>query len=321
MTVGGPQTFDPDLDEQWLGYFQTLSNWGRWGPNDQLGTLNLIDPAKVASAASLVEFGRKISCARVVEFGRRVPEFEAVDRPLHFLTSTGARLTEDGAGSGHDWIGFPIHGLYMTHLDAPSHQFWRGTMYNGHPAASLTAERGAQIGSIELAGDGIVSRGLLLDIPASLGIEVLPEGYAITADELDAAAARQGVRPSPGDVVAIRTGYGRTRSKYRDQVPARASAPCLPGLSPKSLPWFRDHDVAVAGTDTGTESDTSDYRWAAPFHAVAMCAMGMWILDNLDLEEIAGACQEIARWSFLMMISPMRLRYATGSPVNPIAIL
>src|ERR1700735_3038156 len=138
-------------DEEWRSYFASLSNWGGWGPDDQRGALNLIDAAKVAAAAGSVREGRQISCGRQVEFGNRVSVYEAEDAPLHFVSSTGARLNADGAGGGTDWVGFQIHGLYMTHLDAPSHQIWNRTMYNGHSADRLTAEAGATAGSIELA--------------------------------------------------------------------------------------------------------------------------------------------------------------------------
>src|ERR1700722_20222305 len=138
-------------DEEWRSYFDSLSNWGRWGPDDQRGTLNLVDAAKVAAAAGLVREGRQISCGRLVEFGNRVSVYEAEDAPLHFVSSIGARLNADGAGGGTDWVGFQIHGLYMMKLYEPTHQFWNGSMYNGHPAGALTAEAGARAGSVELA--------------------------------------------------------------------------------------------------------------------------------------------------------------------------
>lgn len=316
-------------EEAWEAYFTTLSNWGRWGPTDQRGTLNLIDASKVADAAGLVREGRHVSCGRQVEFGSRVSVYEAENRPLHFVTSTGARLNGDGAGGGTDWVGFDIHGLHMTHLDAPSHQFWRGTMYNGLPASALTAEAGARAGSIELAGNGVVSRGVLLDVAAVAGVDVLPEGYGISTQELEAAAEAGKVEPEPGDVVLVRTGYGAQRQRFHERVPEvalaaessdRSTLPHLPGLHASTLPWFRAHDIAVVGTDTGTEARPSTHRWLAPFHVVAMCAMGMWILDNFELEELATVCRQLGRWCFLMVIAPVRFKNTTGSPVNPIAI-
>jgi len=316
-------------EEEWRGYFHALSNWGRWGPTDQRGTLNLVDARKVVAAASLVREGRHVPCGRRVDFGSAVSVFEADDRPLHFMTSTGARLNDDGAGGGTDWVGFSIHGLYMTHLDAPSHQLWNGAMYNGHPASSLTAEHGARAGSIELAETGIVSRGMLLDVAGDRGVDVLPEGYGITTDDLDHAAGANGVAVEPGDVVLVRTGYGAQRHAYRERVPQlataagstdRSSLPHLPGLHASTLPWFREHDVAVVGTDTGTDCRPPTHGWIAPFHVVAMCAMGMWVLDNFELEELARTCRELGRWTFMIVIAPIRFKNTTGSPVNPIAI-
>lgn len=316
-------------EAEWREYFTTLSNWGRWGSEDERGTLNLIGPDKVAAAAGLVREGRHVPCGRQVEFGNRVSVFEADESPLHFVSSTGARLNDDGAGGGLDWVGFAIHGLYMTHLDAPSHQFWGGTMYNGHRAETVTAEAGARVGSIELAGTGVVSRGVLLDVADVLGTDPLPEGYGISTEELDATALAHGVEPGAGDVVLVRTGYGAQRSGMRGRVPDVATAPWsqdrstlphLPGLDSSTLPWFRHHDIAVVGTDTGTERRPSTQRWLAPFHVVAMCAMGMWILDNFELEELARVCRELGRWTFMLVIAPIRLKNTTGSPVNPIAI-
>jgi kynurenine formamidase len=316
-------------DEEWRGYFETLSNWGRWGPDDQRGTLNLIDSRKVLAASQLVREGRHVSCGRLVEFGNRVSVYEAEDAPLHFVSSTGSRLNSDGAGGGLDWVGFQIHGLYITHLDAPSHQIWGGTMYNGHPAQALTAEAGAQAGSIDLAGSGIVSRGILLDIAQVAGVDALPAGYGIGPEDLDAAAAAHGVSPEAGDVLLVRTGYGSTRSAYRQRIPDidpaagasdRGSLPHLPGLAPASLPWFRARDIAVVGTDTGTDCRPSSHDWIAPFHVVAMCAIGMWVLDNFELEDLAQVCRETGRYEFMIVIAPVRFKNTTGSPVNPIAV-
>jgi kynurenine formamidase len=255
-------------DEQWRDWFRTLSNWGRWGPDDQRGTLNLIDSAKVAAAARLVSEGRQVPCGRVVEFGNRVSVYEADAAPLHFMSSTGARLNADGAGGGLDWVGFHA------------------------------------------------------------GVSSLEEGHGIGPDELDAAAAAHGVEPEAGDVVLVRTGYGAVRERYRRRVPDVAAAPGadptsvphLPGLAESTLPWFRAHDIAVVGTDTGTERRPPSQDWIAPFHVVAMCAMGMWVLDNFELEALARTCRELSRWTFMIVIAPIRFKNATGSPVNPIAL-
>jgi kynurenine formamidase len=193
----------------------------------------------------------------------------------------------------------------------------------------LTAEAGARAGSVELAGTGIVSRGVLLDVAGHLGVDALHEGYPISPEDLDGAAGDHGVEMEPGDVVLVRTGYGGTRHEHRHRVPDaklapgetdRSTLPHLPGLSPSTLPWFRHHDVALVGTDTGTECRPSHHEWIAPFHVVAMTSIGIWILDNFELEELAQVCRELGRWTFMIVIAPIRFKNTTGSPVNPIAV-
>jgi kynurenine formamidase len=310
-------------EEEWLALFESLSNWGRWGDDDQLGLLNLLTPEKVARAAALVRSGRHVSCSRLVEFAERAAGPETSIPPLHFMSWSGSAAPEHGGSGAIDWLGLPLHGLYVTHLDAPSHAFWNGRMFNGIPAATVTAEGGARNGSIELAERGIVTRGVLLDVARLLGRDVLEPGHAVDADELERAAVAAGVAVEPGDLVMVRTGYGsirRARPMLLADGEDESGAPHLPGLGVASLPWFAAHDVAVVGTDTATEARPTPYSFNAPVHAVLMCAMGAWVIDNLDLEELARTCDGLGRWEFFVTVAPLRLRRATGSPVNPIAV-
>ncbi len=296
-------------EQEWLGYFAALSNWGRWGDDDTLGTLNLITAEQVRRAAALVTDGITVSCAREVDFtGSRK---EDPNRALHFMNSTGTGAAAQGGGGASDWVVLPLHGLVITHLDAHAHMFWDGRMYNGQDARLVTAEQGARRGYLAAAASGIVGRGWLA------------EGHQISAAELDAAARRQGVQPEPGDIVMVRTGYGRRRRT--DLLTGDGGAPPdfrpeLPGLGAGTLPWMHTHDVAVVGTDTGTEARPSPYSWLAPFHAVAMVAMGLWIVDNYDLEDLAQTCERLGRHEFMAAIAPLRLKNSTGSPVNPLAM-
>jgi kynurenine formamidase len=314
----------------WRSQFSALSNWGRWGPSDQRGTLNLLTEDVVAAAGRLIRSGRRVSCSRRVEFSYTVNAYEAFRSPLRLMTATGAQQDKDGSGYASDWLGFDVHSLYMTHLDAPSHQFWNGMIFNGHPAAEITTN-GAAVGSVELAQPGIVSRGILLDVPRALGVAHLAPGHAISAGELDAAAARVGVDPHAGDIVLVRTGYGRVREQQTGRLPQMplkqgvtdaSAAPHLPGLAPETAAWFRERDIAVVGTDTGTEArpSVSANPRHSVFHLVAMCAIGMWILDNGDYEALAQTCEDLKRWEFFFAITPLRLEASTGSPVSPIAI-
>jgi kynurenine formamidase len=322
----GPEPARVAPEEEWLGYFASLSNWGRWGPDDTRGTLNLVSPEKVVAACAAVREGRMVSCARMIEFGERPSALESRIPPLHFFSWTGARAPERGGSGSIDWLGIPLHGLYVTHVDAHAHAFWDGRMYNGRPASAVSAESGAREGSLQPVETGVVTRGVLLDVARALGVDTLPAGFAIGAVELEQTAAHQGVAVEPGDMLMVRTGYGKQRAAGRDVAlvaagaDAARDAPHLPGLGVAALPWLHEHDVALVGTDTGTDARPSPYAFNAPVHVVAMCAMGMWIVDNLDLESLRATCGELGRWSFLGAIAPLRLKNATGSPVNPIAV-
>jgi len=307
-------------EDEWLSYFDALSNWGRWGDDDVRGTLNFITPEHVRSAASLIRTGETVSCSRVINFGRRADEDP--NRPLHFMARTGTAAQEKGGSGASDWAVLPLHGLTLTHIDAHSHMFWDGMMYNGQLASAVTAESGARQGGLEPFADGVVGRAVLVDVPALHGLDWLEESHAITSREIDAALKLQETSVASGDILVVRTGYGQRRRV--DPLGGGGGEPddmnpLLPGLSPEALPWFYQNEISVVGTDTGTEARPSPYTWLAPFHSVAMCAMGMWVIDNLDLEAAARKCRELGRWTFHLTIAPMRLKYVTGCPVNPIA--
>lgn len=322
------QTALNPTEEEWLSYFDTLSNWGRWGEDDVLGTVNHITPPAVVTACQSVRDGRTVSCGRLIEFADKPDVRESPTSPLHFMVRTGQDAPLESGGGASDWIGLPIHGLYITHIDAHSHMFWKQQMYNGRPARTVAAS-GARKGSVQDLEKGVVARGVLLDVAALSDSDYVGDGYAINGDDLDGAVDRQGLRVEAGDVVMVRTGYGRRRVEpagtehQAERVRGDStdnSLPHLPGLGPASLPWLFTNNVSVIGTDTGTDARPSHYSFLAPFHSVALCSMGMWIIDNLELESLARTCRELGRWSFLVIIAPLRLKNSTGSPVNPIAV-
>jgi kynurenine formamidase len=215
------------------------------------------------------------------------------------------------------------HGLAMTHLDAPSHSIVRSdpgrgwTTYNGKPARLVTTADGATVGSIELAGEGIVSRGVLLDIPRLRGVSWLEPDQPVMPEDLELAEQSQGVRVEAGDVLCVRTGFPQRR---------RALGPCpstdgVCALQAACLPWLRSRDVAVMGCDTGNDVMPSQYPdLGLPVHAVGMGAIGLWILDNPDYEALAETCARLGRWEFQVIIVPLKLANGTGSPVNPLAL-
>ena len=212
----------------------------------------------------------------------------------------------------------------MTHLDAPAHshvradslQPWR--LYNGKPASLVTTAEGATVGSIELAGGGIVSRGVLLDIPRVRGVRWLEGSEPVFPEDLDAAEMSEGVRVEAGDVLFVRTGFPRRRAEIGPRPPAEG----IGALQAACLPWLREHDVAVLGADTGNDVVPAQYpAIGLPIHGVGMGAIGLWILDNPDYEELAQTCERLGRWEFQAIIAPLKLANGTGSPVNPLAIL
>jgi kynurenine formamidase len=293
-----------------------LSNWGRWGVQDELGTLNLITPQKRREAAALVSDGAAISCARVLMFAPKVPPEEAKLAPVHFMQRSGDSARA-GVASAFDWVGIPLHGLHITHLDSHSHMFWDGQMYNGRSSDAVATDRGALRGGVDIAKDGIFTRGVLLDIPGAQGREFLDLTSAITDADLRAAEEFCGLHVQPGDAVLVRTGYGAVRRRM-------GASSYQPGLAPDCLAWISERSPAVLGTDTGTDCVSESLKGVEvtePIHAVCIVAMGMWIVDSCDLEDLALACTTRRRWEFLFSMAPVRLKNATGSPVNPIVVL
>jgi kynurenine formamidase len=299
----------PDPDGL-LGYFDSLSNWGRWGQDDQLGTMNFIDQGKRVAAASLITEGVALSCSRLLApNGGRAGI-------LHFMTMTGERVAAGGAGWASDWFGMPIH-RPTTHVDAHAHVSWEGKLYNGASTDCIDAQGGARAGSIELLADGVVTRGVLLDIPLAQGRQWLDPGEPVMPSDLDQCAARAGVEVGPGDVLLVRTGHDR----HVGTDPSADAADDAPGLHASCLPWLHERSIAMLGSDTANDVLPSGYTDPPmPIHTVGMVAMGLWLLDRLLLENLAAHCARAARWQFCFVASPLRLKRATGSPVNPLAI-
>jgi kynurenine formamidase len=185
-------------------------------------------------------------------------------------------------------------------------------MYNGRPAEAVVADRGARTGGIDLAHEGVVTRGVLLDIPRARGVRWLEDGEGVDGDDLERAEEQAGTRVEPGDVLYVRTGYGARRP---------GGSADMPGLTANSLEFIHARQPAIVATDSGTDAFPSGYpSITAPVHCVSMVAMGIWIIDNCDLEHAARRCAELERWHFMTTINPLRLKNSTGSPVNPIAV-
>jgi kynurenine formamidase len=290
-----------------LAFHQTLSNWGRWGDDDQLGALNLITPAVTAAAAATVRTGRSVSCGRPLD---TVPSADNPSPVAHHMTGT---FTE---GMGADYFAIAPHGFATSHLDALCHIFHEGRMYNGFPSEAVTAHGATKLGIHHLRA-GIVTRGVLLDIPAVRGVEALEPGAAVFPEDLEAAEDRAGLTVRPGDALVVRTGRWRWRHEHGAWDAGRLAA----GLDASCLPWLRAREVATLGSDGVSDVLPSRVEGVGmPIHTVVIVAMGVHLMDNLDLELLAAACVEEARWEFLFTVAPLVLRRGTASPVNPIAL-
>jgi kynurenine formamidase len=212
-----------------------------------------------------------------------------------------------------------FHGYSVTHLDALSHYFWDGTMYNGRPAAKVTSAQGATVHAMSALPDGVTTRGVLLDVARVREVRWLEPGEGVFPDDLEAAEQLAGVRVEAGDAVLLRTGYGaRKHERGPDDVRAVGRA----GWHAACLPWLHERDVALIGCDTAQDVHPSGYpSMRSPVHAIGIVAMGLWLLDNCDLEELAATCERLGRHEFQLQLAPLRIAGATGSPVNPIALL
>jgi len=293
--------------EEVLALHRELSNWGRWGDDDELGALNLITPTVTASAAASVRSGRTVSCARSLP---TQPAPDNLSPVAHHMIATATE------GYGADYFAIASHGYATSHLDALCHIFHEGHLYNGYPTDTVTAHGATKLG-IHRLHSGIVTRGVLLDIPALRAVDALAPGAAIFPDELEAAEEVAGLTVGAGDALLVRTGRWSWR---RAHGPWDAHT-TMAGLDASCLPWLRARDVATLGSDGVADVLPSGVEGVGmPVHTVAIVAMGIHLMDNLDLDDLAVACAEEGRWEFLLTVAPLVLHRGTASPVNPIAV-
>ena len=301
-------------EEEVLGYMTSLSNWGRWGPDDELGTLNLITPEKRTQAARLIKEGISVTCSRPI-VPELAPDVTSIP-PLHYMINTGEGAPRRGAGASLDFIGLSFHGLTTTHVDSLCHQFWDRKMYNGKPASSVNWREKASVGGIDNVQDGVVTRGVLLDITQVRGKEWMDAGEGVFAEDLEEAEKAQGVRVEEGDALLLRLGWYRRRGEIGPPTP-----PGHPGLHVSTMPWLHQRGVSIIVSDASHDVVPSGYSsMALPVHLVGIVAMGLWLIDAANLEKLVGACRDLKRWEFMFTMAPLRLHNATGSPVNPLAI-
>jgi kynurenine formamidase len=297
--------------------YERLRRESSWGSADRRGALNNISAAKVVAAAREVRAGRTVSLAAPVATG------VAVDNPdpaVHEMTQSKASETSATGASGlsfaMDRIAMNIHGNADSHIDALCHVIFDGKLYNGVSADAVTPAGATEL-SIDMAGDGIAARGLLLDIPRLRGVPWLEPGDHVTADDLLAAEAAQAVRIEPGDLLFVRVGHRARRRSLGPWDAARSRA----GLHPAALALLAERRIAVLGSDGNNDTAPSAAEGVDfPVHVLAINAMGVYLLDYLQFDGLVAMCEELRRWSFFCVIAPLRLDSGTGSPVNPIAI-
>ncbi len=303
----------PPTASEYDAYRTRFCNWSRWGDDDELGTLNHITPDVRKAAAGLVREGRAVSLSRPMDT-RAGP---ANPYPAHHFVAMS------GSGGMLDYIGMFIHGLTQTHIDALCHVATRdGRAWNGKPLVrGMPAEH---TGTIDFFRAGIVTRGVLYDVPRLRGVEFVAPGEPVHGWELADAAIAQGVEPRAGDAVVIRCGYApfwRTQGSppgFSSVAGVHASTvEFLFETNASMLVW----DMQDAPTaDQGIPNPIGDVPVALHVHQIVLPYMGMPIVDNAELEEAARACAEAGRWEFELVVSPLNIPGGTGSPVNPVAI-
>ncbi len=291
--------------EEWL---ETLNNWGRWGSDDEIGTLNLITPEKRKEAAALVQSGVTVSLARNLD------NEESIDNPC----PVDWEMANASPGGASDRIAFRcIHGPGVTHIDGYGHRFFDGKMWNGvEMEHTVTMEEGALVNAVLNMKDGVVTRGVLYDIPRLKGVDFLPAGYRVTVADLEAWEAMSGAKVGPGDAMLFRWGRWVKREVEGPFDTWDEAA----GLDNNVIPWLRERDVAVIGWETPgyTPRPEGDLPTLA-LHDFALTMLGIPLIDRADLDALAAMAAEQNRWEFMLTIAPLPIPNGTGSPVNPIA--
>ena len=287
---------------------EEISNWGRWGADDERGTLNLITPEKKLAAKALMLEGLAVSLSHSAIKG----ELEKGEF-VHDVFATGS--SEEEFSGCSDEFRVRYHGFTQTHVDALCHMMRKGEMYNGFKGSEVTREDGAKKLHVANMKEGIFTRGVLMDIARLKGEDFLGGSTDIYPEDLDAWEKKTGVRVGSGDAVLIRTGRW-----LRNAVQPKWDYSEFAGLHASCLPWLKARDVAVIGSDLALDVNPSHVEGLGfPVHYGAIYSMGMPILDNNDYEQLGEECARRGRWTFLLTVNPLVVEGGTGSPVNPIA--
>ncbi len=304
-------SIEQTLKDDTRAWLRANSNWGRWGDDDQQGAVNLITPQKRLEAAAAVRTGRSLSLARPLNTAPGPHNPQPVQHFVRWFT----RSAEEGGGAG-DFIGLHIHGYQVTHIDALCHGWGERGMWGGRDPMQSLSPQAARWGAVHHWKDGIVTRGVLLDVARHRGLPHVPFNEPVHADELRQVAQAQGVEVRPGDALVIHCGRDALERERPDWNP---NTDGHPGLSVSALRFIRQHDVAVLVWDL-MDAQPYELGWPLVPHA-ALHEFGVPLVDNCALGALADACAAEARYDFMLTIAPLVLEGGTGSPVNPIALL
>ena len=300
-----------------------LSNWGRWGPGDELGTLNLITTEKRLQAAACVRTGAVLSLALELRPDRPQPPGSGRLNPQHVMTETGtdAAARDSTAAYSDDVLAMSIHAA--THWDALSHVFHRGFMYNQRVCSEVTSG-GARANDIVPVADRLVTRGVLVDVARAHGVESLAPDHEVTVADLESALAAQRVELGAGDALLVRTGhFGRiaTSADWSSFTEVDGKLPLEPGIGTDCLPWLHEVGVAAVACDNwAVEHLHAGSGGRLPVHEVGIVHMGLVLGEIFQLDPLAAACAADGRYDFLLAAGPLPVRGGTGGPVNPLAI-
>ncbi|NWL32699.1 cyclase family protein [Paenarthrobacter nitroguajacolicus] len=302
------------------------NNWGRWGEDDVLGTLNFIDAGKRVEAAALVTTGEAFSLSQPFDTDGPQKGWRRRTNPVHTMTDTGVDAERGNQGFPHgfggadDVIAMPLQ--CSTQWDGLGHIFDRGKAWNGRAAGDVVTSMGDLVTGIETASAKIVTRGVLLDVGRALGVDgELPDGFAITPEDLARTIELQGTSSAVrrGDIVVIRTGqYTRVRREgWGDYAGGSA-----PGLSFSTAAWLHASEIAGIATDTwGFEVRPNEFEGAfQPLHQIAIPNLGLFLGEMWDPDQLAEACATDGKYDFMITAAPLPITGAVGSPVNPIAV-
>lgn len=290
----------PRTADEFDALFHQVKNWGRWGADDQLGAVNLITDAKRRQAVRLSKTGLTVSLAH----NPITEKAEDATSPFEHTMNRGF-IT--------DTYRVSYHGYAHSHLDALCHILYKDQTYNGYARAEVNTETGCRKLGIETLKQGVITRGILIDIPRLKGVPYLEPGTAVYQEDVEAWERQAGVKVGPGDALLLRTGRWARRDTVGPWPVGRSAA----GFHASIAPWLKARGVALVGSDTAAEVMPSLVEGVTlPVHTLVITALGINILDNQDLERLAQTSARLKRWEFLLTVNPLPVTGGTGSPLN-----